>query len=105
MSQRDPLFDCIGFEWDEANQGKNWQKHRVAFWECEQVFFNQPLVVKSDASHSSHEKRYYALGQSDAERRLFVAFTLRHKRIQMISTRDMTKKESNVYQRHEKKNT
>ena len=55
--------------------------------------------------HLSHEKRYYALGQSDAERRLFLAYTLCHKRIRVISARDVTQKESNVYQRHEKNNT
>ena len=34
-----------GFEWDEGNRGKNWDKHRVFDSECEQVFFNQPLLV------------------------------------------------------------
>ena len=43
-----------GFDWDEWNLGKNWKKHRVAFLECEQVFFNHPLVV--------HEGRRYPGG-------------------------------------------
>ena len=36
-------FDSIvGFDWDEGNKQKNWEKHQVDFRECEEVFFNQP---------------------------------------------------------------
>jgi len=28
----------IGFDWDEGNRGKNWDKHRVSDSECEQIF-------------------------------------------------------------------
>ena len=42
-----------GFNWDEANLAKNWEKHRVTPWECEQVFFNLPLVVADDLAHST----------------------------------------------------
>ena len=66
------LLRCTGFDWDEANAPKIWNKHRVSPMECEQVFFNLPLVAGHDEKHSSAEKRYYVLGQSDAGRRLFV---------------------------------
>lgn len=42
------LSACTGFEWDEQNAGKNWLLHRVKRNECEQVFFNQPLIVSDD---------------------------------------------------------
>ena len=87
------LPSAEGFEWDEANLAKNWDKHRVTPWECEQAFFNLPLVVADDAAHSAVEPRYYVLGQTDAGRRLFIVFTLRKRHIGVISARDMSPKE------------
>ena len=49
---RDPLDACTGFEWDEANAHKNWERQQVTPEEAEDVFFNEPLVVRSDARHS-----------------------------------------------------
>lgn len=98
---RDPLEDCTGFDWDEGNAGKNWNQHRVTSAEAEDVFFNEPLVVRSDVRHSGKEKRYYALGQTSIGRTLFVAFTIRRKQIRVISVRDMNRKEQDAYERHE----
>ncbi|HSP16764.1 MAG TPA: BrnT family toxin [Thermoanaerobaculia bacterium] len=95
--KRDPLEDCTGFEWDEGNLDKNWQRHGVAFWECEEIVLNRPLVVRPDSEHSKTELRYYALGRTEAGRLLFVAFTIRRKLIRPISARDMTAKERRVY--------
>lgn len=89
--------DFEGFDWDEANLTKNWEKHRVTPGECEQVFFNRPLVVGEDSRHSADEARYYALGQTDIQRSLFLVFTVRHRRIRIISARDMSRKERKVY--------
>jgi uncharacterized DUF497 family protein len=97
MKNRDLLFDCTGFEWDEDNARKNWLKHRVTPSECEQTFFNQPLVTGTDEKHSSVERRRYALGQTDAGRLLFIVFTIRNKLIRVISARDMSRKERKVY--------
>lgn len=46
--------------------------HSVSTGEAEQVFFNLPLVVERDIKHSIDESRFFALGESDAGRRLFV---------------------------------
>ena len=93
-----PIFEqFIGFDWDEGNRGKNWDKHRVSDLECEQVFFNQPLLVFSDEKHSDEEQRYYILGRTDQGRRLFVVFTPRADRIRIISAREMTKRERVYY--------
>jgi uncharacterized DUF497 family protein len=99
--QRDPLEDCIGFNWDDGNTEKNWELHRVSAAEAEDVFFHRPLVVRSDVRHSKIEKRYYALGQTSAGRWLFLAFTIRRKLIRVISARDMNRKELEAYERHE----
>lgn len=89
----------MGFEWDSGNVEKNWHLHRVAFWEAEEVFLNEPLVLRSDPKHSGSEPRYLALGQTDGGRLLFVSFTVRHPLIRVISARDMNHKEARAYER------
>lgn len=92
------LTECIGFEWDAANLNKNWKKHAVSRWECEQLFFNKPLLLYEDIKHSQVERRIYALGRSDENRELFIVFTIRNQRIRVISARDMSKKERKIYE-------
>jgi uncharacterized protein len=96
------LSKCTGFEWDEGNLLKNWEKHRVSASECEQVFFNRPLVAGPDFGHSRDEARFYVLGQADTGRCLFIVFTIRKKLIRIISARDMNPKERNTYKSYEK---
>ena len=91
------LSQCEGFEWDDGNINKNWLKHKVSPAECEQLFFNRPLVIQDDLKHSENENRFYALGRTDSKRTLFIAFTVRSKRIRVISARDMSRKEREVY--------
>lgn len=92
------LAQCTGFEWDEGNQEKNWIRHRVSMAECEQVFFNAPLLLAPDEEHSGGESRYYALGQTNAGRRLFVVMTIRDKLMRVISARDMSRRERKEYE-------
>ena len=96
----DPL-DAKGFDWDDANLLKNWEKHRVSAAECEQVFFNSPLNARTDEKHLGKENRHFVLGQTDSGRRLFIVFTLRRGLIRVISARDMSKKEREVFESHE----
>jgi uncharacterized DUF497 family protein len=93
------LQDCTGFDWDEGNADKNWLKHRVSRSECEEVFSNRPLVVTVDELHSWSEQRFFALGQSDRGRRLFVVYTIRGELIRVISARGMTGRERKEYER------
>ena len=94
---RQELKQCEGFEWDEENADKNWLLHQVSHTECEQAFFNEPLVVANDEKHSHSEKRYFLLGQTDLGRLLFIVFTLRKNLVRVISARDMHKKEREIY--------
>ncbi len=94
-----------GFEWDEGNRNKNWHRHKVHWWECEELFFHQPLYIYSDERHSAAEDRYYALGRTNTRRLLLIVFTHRRKKIRIISTRDMHKKERHVYREKAKKDT
>jgi uncharacterized DUF497 family protein len=92
------LSQIIGFDWDENNHEKNWEKHGVLASECEEVFFNLPLLLQPDPSHSQKESRYYVLGHTVLDRRLFIAFTVRENKIRVISARDMSKKERHIYE-------
>jgi uncharacterized DUF497 family protein len=91
------FLGVTGFQWDKGNLEKNWLKHGVSPLECEQVFFNQPLVVVPDLKHSEKEERFYALGRTDPDRYLFVVFTVRGRRLRVISARDMNRKERSIY--------
>ena len=90
-----------GFQWDKGNVDKNLLKHNVKNWECEQIFFNRPIIVLDDPKHSSTEKRWAAFGKTDTERFLVVIFTKRNNLIRIISARDMNKRERKFY--HEKR--
>jgi uncharacterized protein len=102
MAPGDPLAECIGFDWDESNTLKNWDRHKVTPEEAEDVFFREPLAIRSGVGHSSKEKRYRALGLTSRGRLLFVAFTIRRKLIRVISVRDMNRNEAEEFRWHEK---
>ena len=92
------LLECTGFEWDEGNRDKNWIKHQVSNSECEEIFFNHPILINIDKKHSKTEVRFYALGHTDLNRKLFIVFTIRNNKIRVISARDMSKKERKIYE-------
>jgi uncharacterized DUF497 family protein len=95
------VFDLnaiTGFDWDEGNKEKNWIKHGVDFLECEEVFLNKPLIIGDDTKHSSQENRYLVLGQSNAGRALFLVITIRKDKVRVISARDQSRKERQVYE-------
>lgn len=90
----------IGFQWDEGNKNKNLVKHQVENWECEQVFFNEPLLVLDDLKHSLTEQQWAAFGMADTGRYLVIIFTKRGKLLRVISARDMNRKESRFYEKN-----
>ena len=94
----DDLSQCRGFQWDEGNAEKNLVQHKVSRGEAEQVFFNRPLVVVAGEQHTEFTRRYYALGQTDTRRLLFIVFTIRDDLIRVISARPMSRRERRVYE-------
>lgn len=94
-----------GFDWDEGNSNKNWHRHRVTDRECEEVFWNVPIVVVRDEDHSDFETRYAARGTTEKERRLTVIFTMRNRLIRVISGRDMTRREERIYEEKAKRDS
>ena len=89
-----------GFDWDEGNSRKRLEKHDVSQAEAEQIFFNQPLLIVQDVSHSVGELRSHALGCTEAGRLLHISFTLRGGGllIRVISARTMHRKERLRYE-------
>ncbi len=77
------ISNCKGFQWDDGNLNKNWYLHQVNNGECEEVFFNLPIIIAADTKHSQQEQMYYALGQTDTSRWLFVAFVIRDNLIRL----------------------
>jgi len=97
-------FDCLdtesltGFDWDDGNIYKNEKKHGLNYKKIEEVFFNEPLLIIEDFSHSFNECRCVALGQDNKQQKIMIVFTLRTKKIRVISAREMSKKEKKFYE-------
>lgn len=99
------LEKCTGFQWDKGNSEKNWETHKVLKSECEQAFFNKPLVITDSQKETDKEKRWYLLGRTDLDRKLFIVFSVRKNLIRVISARDMSKKERKKYNEEIRKDT
>ncbi len=93
----DRLARCTGFEWDAGNVPKLQSRHDVTTGECEQVFFNEPLVIAADIKHSTSEERWAAWGRTAEGRALAIVFTIRGDRVRPIMARDMNRKERQRY--------
>lgn len=89
--------EFAGFDWDAGNREKN-LTHGVHASECEQVCFNEPLLILDDAKHSVAEDRFAAFGQTDGGRKLVVVYTQRASLLRVISARDMNRKEREFYE-------
>ena len=87
----------IKFDWDKHNKDKNWEKHQVNWQECEQVFFDKQAKSFPDPKHSEKEKRYVVYGITNKKRKLAVVFTIRGKKIRVISARSQNRKERREY--------
>lgn len=93
------LPDAVAFQWDEANEEKIWVKHRVSKEEAEDTFYDTKRIFFDDIKHSKQEKRYIILGKTKKRRVLFVAFTLRNKKIRIVSARPINRKEVALYEK------
>ena len=86
------------FEWDEGNKDKP-KKHGVTIGEAEEAFFDDNKVVFSDWIHSAKEKRFTLLGKTRRERLLNIIYTIRRKKIRIITARDINGKEVQLYEK------
>lgn len=87
------------FSWDQGNLNKNFKKHKITNEESEQVFLNPPTTIIEDTKHSSQEPRFIAVGITDSGKLLTIIFTIRDKKIRVISARKSNKKERSLYEK------
>ena len=92
-------MEFSGFDWDAANRTKC-QKHGVTIAAIESLFLRGVMILP-DAGHSQRELRYRAIGHTEEDRTVFVVFTMRRSKgellIRPISARYMHKKEAEHY--------
>ncbi|PIS14125.1 hypothetical protein COT65_00500 [Candidatus Shapirobacteria bacterium CG09_land_8_20_14_0_10_47_13] len=92
------IKEPIEFIWDKGNKDKSWLKHKVANRESEEVFFDDGKKTFRDKLHSRGEERFRIIGKTKKRRLLFIVFTIRRKKIRIISARDINKKEVKLYE-------
>jgi uncharacterized DUF497 family protein len=92
------MSEALAFDWDQWNIQKNELKHGVSKAEAESMFFDHRLAIFDDIKHSSKKEfRQIAYGISREKRVLMVAFTIRNKKIRIISARPASQKERGIY--------
>lgn len=91
------------FDWDQWNIQKNEAKHGVSKLEAESIFYDEDFVIYRDIIHSLKEKRYISYGVSIQRRVLMCAFTIRNKKIRIISCRPASKRERGIYAKEKTK--
>lgn len=92
------IKEAFEFEWDKGNTDKN-LKHNVKDQEAEEVFLDENRFIFKDKVHSEGEERFRILGKTQKDRLLFIAFTIRRKKIRIISARDINRKEVSLYEK------
>jgi len=79
-------------------------KHNVATWEVEEVLLRNPEFRCGGKGRRRGEDLYYALGQTDAGRYLFIVFILkRGAQALVLSARDMTRRETRGYRKRRRR--
>ena len=91
--------DNFQFEWDQGNNTKSHQKHKVTTDEIEEVFFMLEAIraLGEQLSPLMPEPRFGILGITKNGRHMFVCFTLRGAGLRIISAREMSQKERKLY--------
>lgn len=86
------------FEWDENKNRSNIRKHDVSF-EDVLAIWNDPMLAIVHLA-SSPEDRWAAIGQAGKDDYLTAIITYRGEKVRIISARQSTKREVDVYDRH-----
>ena len=71
------------FEWDDAKNAVNIEKHGVAFTDAQRAFFDPKRVILKDVGHSEAEDRFFCIGCVDGGI-MTVRFTYRTPRIRIF---------------------
>ena len=83
------------FEWDTDKAASNLRKHGINFAQATSVLKDETAMTIYD--EHSLEDRYITIGMSDLCQLLVVVYTVRKKRIRLISARKANKRERQQY--------
>jgi uncharacterized DUF497 family protein len=86
------------FEWDETKAVANLEKHGISFDEAQTVFHDPLYVDFHDPDHFIAEPRYIIVGESQQGHLLLVSYTERDEVVRLISAREVTRTEREVYE-------
>lgn len=92
------LTQSCEFEWDTGNID-HIARHKVSLQEAEEVFFDKDNVGSPDIKHSHKEKRFIIIGKTKHKRILYQVYTIRGRKIRVLSSRDINKKEVYLYEK------
>jgi uncharacterized protein len=89
----------IKFEWNQAKNKSNQQKHGISFEEAQSVFYDDSAIQFYNEENSIEEDRFLMLGYSNESNLLMVCHCERSsgQSIRIISARKATKKERKYY--------
>jgi uncharacterized DUF497 family protein len=62
MNENNPSF-----EWDDAKNRSNYEKHGVEFSIVQKAFLDPYRIIAEDDAHSAIEKRYFCIGLVESE--------------------------------------
>ena len=86
------------FEWHEAKDRANREKHGVGFAQAQEAFLDPHRLIFADAGHGGAEERYFCLGMV-GDRVMTVRFTWRDGRIRLFGA-GYWRKGRRLYERH-----
>lgn len=86
------------FDWDPNKVLHNLKKHGVDFQEAATVFADMLSITYPDPDHSGDEDRFVMIGLSKQNRLLIVAHTDREGLTRIISAREATRTERELYE-------
>lgn len=92
-------FNGILFEWDEAKERSNIEKHGIDFKAAASIWGDRFAMSREDVDHSWDEFRVVRIGTSIDSRLLMVVHCYRDENgtIRIISARKCTKREEAAY--------
>ncbi|MGI8811647.1 MAG: BrnT family toxin [Pyrinomonadaceae bacterium] len=86
------------FDWDKNKAASNLAKHKVSFEEAATVFDDPLSDTFDDPDHSADERRFLIIGHSEKGKLLFVSHTDDGETTRIISAREPTRGEQELYE-------
>jgi uncharacterized DUF497 family protein len=96
------MKDAMRFEWDEAKNRLNLERHKIRFETAVLAFDDPHAVTVPDKLHDEEEERFVTLGRPEGSFVLFVVNAEREASgeevIRIISARKATPSERRIYE-------